>query len=124
MVIEEVEEIGDKKTIGLLEDNMFNNKMKMIGEMIKNNNSSANKKRMGMNKGNKMIGMIKIIISKKMNGENKAIKNKLSLQMKTNNLKIDKSVEGEVDKIKKIKINNNLNNKRILKANKLVKSLL
>lgn len=96
----------------------------MIGEMIKNNNSSANKKRMGMNKGNKMIGMIKIIISKKMNGENKAIKNKLSLQMKTNNLKIDKSVEGEVDKIKKIKINNNLNNKRILKANKLVKSLL
>lgn len=103
---------------------MFNNKMKMIGEMIKSNNSSVNKKRMEMNKGNRMIGMIKIIISKKMNGENKAIKNKLSLQMKTNNLKIDKSVEGEVDKIKKIKINNNLNNKSILKANKLVKSLL
>jgi hypothetical protein len=75
-----------------------------------------------MNKRNRMIGMIKIIISKKMNGKNKAIKNKLSLKMKTNNLKIDKSVEGEVDKIKKIKINNKLNNKSI--PNKLVKSLL
>jgi hypothetical protein len=46
VVIEEIEEIGDKKTIDQLEDNMFSKKMKMIGEMNKNNNSNVNKKRM------------------------------------------------------------------------------